>query len=694
MDNNPLLSYSIFPPFSSIKVSHIKEAVRTVLTHCYNTVEQIASEKRITWDTLYYPLMIAENELQRTWSPITHLNSVQHNLELRKVYEESLPLISEYRNWVNQHYGLYRSYQLLRHGDAYQQLSPIQKKVLNNILRNFKLSGIYLSPQNKKIYAYITSKLSRLSSNYANNVFDATLGWNKLVTEKKILSGIPDHILEIARAAAQVRGKKGWLFTLQYPSYSSVLLYCDTRELREELYWAFNTRASDQGPNSGKWDNTLVMDEILALRYELAQILGFSTYLEKSLANRMIQSPKQVFDFLINLSAQIRPYEYKEFLETQNFAKNKCSCISLYPWDIAYYREKQKQYLFSIKNEELRYYFTEKTVLHGMFSVVNRIYGIIIKERYNIEKWHSDVRFFDIFDEENEWIGGFYLDIYLRNDKREGAWMDELVSMMYRNNTASQKPIAYLTCNFNRSENQKSSCLLTHHDVITLFHEFGHVLHHIMTRIDIPEISGVNGVPWDVVELPSQLMEKFCWEPNVLQLISMHCQTQEPLPDHIINNLLKTKTYQSSSYLLRQVIYGLFDLRIHHEYIPGEKRSVLKIFNDVIKQISTYHFSMDWDRFPHSFLHTFSNDYSAGYYSYLWSDMLASNVWCRFQELGILNSKIGKLFLHDILALGGSIDLKKCLSKFCSTHTMTVKPMLRYYGFSVTIDNSMLIKRA
>ncbi|URJ24472.1 M3 family metallopeptidase [Candidatus Blochmanniella camponoti] len=690
MDNNPLLNYSIFPPFSSIKINHVKEAVQKVLTNCYNTVDQIVSEKRVTWDTLYYPLMIAENELQRIWSPITHLNSVQHNLELRKIYEESLPFISEYRNWINQHDGLYKSYQSLQHGDLYQKLSVIQKKVLNNILHNFKLSGIYLSPQNKKIYAYITSRLARLSSNYANNVFDATLGWNKLITEKKLLSGIPDHILEIARLAAQVRGEKGWLFTLQYPSYSSVLLYCDTQELREELYWAFNTRASDQGPNSGKWDNTLVMDEILALRYELAKILGFSTYLEKSLSKRMVQTPKQVFNFLMNLSIQIRSCEYKEFLEIQNFAKKKYSCISLNPWDIAYYREKQKQYFFSIKNEELCCYFPEKTVLHGMFSVVNRIYGITIKEHSNVETWHSDVRFFDIFDEKDKWMGGFYLDIYLRDDKREGAWMDELVGKMYRNNTISQKPIAYLTCNFNRSENQKSSCLLTHHDVMTLFHEFGHVLHHIMTRIDIPEISGVSGVPWDAVELPSQLMEKFCWDHDVLQLISMHYRTKEPLPDYIINNLLKTKTYQSSSYLLRQVIYGLFDLRIHHEYIPGKKNSALKIFNEVIKQVSTHHLSMDWDRFPNSFLHAFSDDYSAGYYSYLWADMLASNVWCRFQELGILNSKIGKSFLNDILALGGTIDLEKCLVKFC-TQTMTVEPMLRYYGIAASSDHSMSI---
>ncbi|WHL25059.1 MAG: M3 family metallopeptidase [Candidatus Blochmannia vicinus] len=689
MNNNSLLYSFVFPLFSSIDSKYIKESIQRVLTNCYNTVDQVVSKENITWDTLYYPLMIAENELKRIWSPIAHLNSVKHNLELRKVYEESLLLISEYKDWINQHNGLYKSYQLLQNGDSYQQLSIVQKKVVNNILFNFRLSGVNLSLKQKKKYIYITSRLSQLSLSYANNVFDATSGWNKLVTEKKLLSGIPEDRLESARLEAQAHGKKGWLFTLQYPSYSSVLLYCDTQELREELYWAFNTRASDQGPNNGKWDNTVIMDEILALRHESAKMLGFNNYLEKSLVKRMIQSPEEVFNFLTSLSTQISHNEYKEFLETQNFAKTQYSCRSLNPWDLAYYREKQKKYLFSITHEELRYYFPEKTVLHGMFLVVNRICGILIKERYNVETWHPDVRFFDIFDDENKWMGGFYLDLYIREDKREGAWMDELVGMMYRKGAISQKPIAYLTCNFSHSENKKSSCLLTHNDVITLFHEFGHVLHHVMTRIDVPEISGINGVPWDAVELLSQLMEKFCWEPDVLRLISEHHQTKEPLSDCIINNLLKTKAYHSSSYLLRQVIYGLFDLRIHYEYSPGQQGNALKIFNEVVKQTLTHHFPKNWERFPHSFVHIFSDGYGAGYYSYLWADMLASNVWCRFEKLGILNPKIGELFFNNIISLGGVIDLRQCLIEFCE-RAVTLESMLRHYEISVSTDNHFL----
>ncbi|URJ29766.1 M3 family metallopeptidase [Blochmannia endosymbiont of Camponotus sp.] len=690
MHNDSLFHSFVFPLFSSIDPKYIKESIQQVLTNCYNTVDQVVSKENITWDTLYYPLMIAENELQRTWSPIAHLNSVKHNLELRKVYEESLLLISEYKNWVDQHYGLYKSYQLLQNGDSYQQLSIIQKKVINNILCNFRLSGVDLSLNQKKKCIRITSRLSRLSLSYANNVFDATLGWSKLITEKKVLSGIPEGRLENARLEAQAHGEKGWLFTLQYPSYSSVLLYCDTQVLREELYWAFNTRASDQGPNSGRWDNTIIMDEILALRHELAQILGFNNYLEKSLMKRMIQNPEQAFNFLTSLSTQICHNEYKEFLEIKNFAKTQYSCVSLNPWDLAYYREKRKQYLFSIIPEELRYYFPEKKVLHGMFLVVNRIYGIFIKERCNVETWHPDVRFFDIFDDENKWMGGFYLDLYLRKDKREGAWMDELVGMMYRKDAISQKPIAYLTCNFSRLDDKKSSCLLTHNDVITLFHEFGHVLHHVMTRIDVPEISGINGVPWDAVELPSQFMEKFCWEPDVLRLISSHYKTKEPLPDCVINNLLKIKTYQSSSYLLRQVIYGLFDLRVHYEYVPGERGNALKVFNEVVKKISTHNFPKNWERFPHSFIHIFSDDYGAGYYSYLWADMLASNIWYRFKKSGILSPEIGKIFLNNIIALGGVIDLKQCLIEFCE-RAVTIESMLRYYKVPISADNNNLL---
>lgn len=525
-------------------------------------------------------------------------------------------------------------------------------------------------------------KLSQLSINYANNVFNATSNWSKLITDKKILSGIPRDMLEIARLKAVENGKKnGWLFTLQYPSYSTIILYCDTAELREELYWAFNTRASDEGPNAGKWDNTVVMDEILSLRYESARILGFNNYLERSLITKMIRSPKQIFNFLTNLYTYMHGNERQELLEIQNFSKKYYSYNCLKPWDIAYFREKRKQYLFSFKDEELRFYFPENVVLNGMFIVVNCIYNITIKERYNIDAWHPDVRFFDIYDQSGEWRGGFYLDIYCRQDKYEGAWMNEYVGLMYRHGAAHQRPIAYLVCNFEVSKDENKLCLLTHNDVVVLFHEFGHVLHHVMTRIDIPTLSGINGIPQDAIELPSQLMEKFCWEFDVLQLISMHCITKKPLPQNVIYNLLKTNMYHASSRLLRQIVYGFFDLRLHYDCFPVKPGKILTVFNEVQQKISVYP-TVSWDRFSHSFVHIFSDDYAAGYYSYVWAEMLALNVWRRFQMAGIFNEKIGGLFLKNVLELGASIDLSRCLINFCEKK-ITIRPMLEYYGVSM-----------
>lgn len=682
---------TFFPKFFPFKSQHIKVDIKKSLDDCYNVVDQIISQKHsINWDTVYYPLMIVENELQRVWSPVVHLYSVQHNnLELRKVYEYGLFKVSEYRNWINQNYGLYKCYQSLYRSDAYQKLSIIQKKTIDNVLSRFKLSGVLLSLKKKKCYRNMIFRLSQLSTNYVDNVFNATLGWHKLITDQRVLSGIPHFALEMARLKAKEYKKKGWLFTLQYPSYSAIISHCDTAELREELYWAFNTRASDQGPNAGKWDNTLIMKEILALRYESSKILGFNSYLEKSLKKKMVQNSQQVFNFLINLYKNVRNDEKKELLEIQYFAKKYYSCNCLKPWDIEYFREKQKQHFFCINHEALRLYFPENVVLDGMFSVVNDLYNITIKQRDNIDTWNADVRFFDIYDDIGEWRGGFYLDLYMRKNKYEGAWMGEFVSLMYRKEECHQRPITYLICNFELLKNDEKLCLLTHNDVVVLFHEFGHVLHHIMTRVDIPEISGINGVPQDAVELPSQIMEKFCWEPYVLRLISNHCVTKKSLSDDIIINLLKTKMYQASSYLLRQVIYGLFDLCIHHKYIPENSEKVFTIFNKITKKISMYPI-VDWDRFTHSFVHIFSNDYAAGYYTYLWSEMLVLNIWKKFQVAGIFNIKVGKLFLKNVLEVGISIDALKCLTDFCQ-EKITIEPMLQYYRIS-NVDKKILLK--
>lgn len=511
-------------------------------------------------------------------------------------------------------------------------------------------------------------------------MLDSTTNWEKLIINKNLLSGIPDSQLKLAEIDAQSTQQTGWLFTLQYESYESILSYCDNADLRKEFYWAFSTRASNQGPNAGKWDNTIIIDEILALRHELAQLLGFNSYFQKSLKTKMAKHPKQVLNFLIHLLKQTKQHAHKEFLEIQNFAQKHYSKFHLNPWDIKYYKKKQENYYFSnVTDKDLRCYFPKKQVLKKIFTIIKDIYDVTITQRKNVDTWHPDVQFFDIFDLNQLWKGGFYLDLYRRKNKHDGAWMDVYVDMMYhQHSTKHQKPIVYLTCNFDPPVNSKIPCLLTHNNIITLFHEFGHVLHHILTSLNIPNISGIHGVPEDSIEIPSQFMEKLCWDPDILKLISIHYKTKQPLPDYIIDNILKLKQYHSSLNLLQQIIYGLFDFKIHHEYTSKNKIHVLTTFNKIIKNISPYYPVMNTDRFPHSFTHIFSDDYAGGYYSYLWSDMIASHIWY-YLKPKLLNTNTGKLLLNSMLNLNISHNLEK-YSYSIFNKQITTKSMMQYYN--------------
>lgn len=683
------VSYNL-PHFSSIKLDKIQKKIQKKITDCHNIIDQMVSKNNIiSWDDLYYPLMIAENELQLIWSPIVHLNATKHDSILRSIYDSNLLAILEYKNRVAHHHGLYKLYQKLRGNHFYSGLNNIQKTVLNKILVNYESSGIFLSHDKKKYYTSIINRLSNLSTQYANNVLDATFGWKKLITNKDILSGIPAYILKRAYIKAQSNQQIGWLFTLEDSNYSSILLYCNNSDLREEFYWAFNTRASDQGPNKGKWDNSMIMSEILSLRYELARILGFNSYFEKSLITKMAQHPTQVFKFLMNLFNHFNNNANREFLELQSFARKYYSCKVLKPWDIAFYQEKKKKHLFSITQIELKNFFLEKKILCGMFTVAHYIYGITIKQRFDIDAWHPDVLFFDVFDINNQWKGGFYLDLYQRINKYEGAWVDIYANKMYSIDTKSyQRPIVYLTCNFSPPENSQVSSFLMHNDVVTLFHEFGHVLHHILTSIDIPDISGINGVPDDVVEIPSQFMEKFCWDPYVLQLISMHYYTKKSLSEDMIKNILQLKTYHASIHLLKQVVYGLFDFKIHHEYNSKKNINIQKIFNDIIQKTSIYCYddSINRDRLPNTFTHIFSDDYAAGYYGYLWSDVLASHIWAHLKKSGILNIQTGRFLLKKLFDLSLLTNLEQCFDKILEC-PVTTQSIIQYYGISVGNNN-------
>ncbi|CAB5677986.1 Oligopeptidase A [Serratia marcescens] len=675
---NPLLTPFSLPPFSAIRPEDIVPAVQSALADCRAAVERVVAQPGpFTWDNLCQPLAESDDRLSRIWSPIGHLNSVKNSPELRAAYEQALPLLSEYGTWVGQHEGLYQAYRSLKEGVAFEALSVPQRKAVDNALRDFELSGIGLSADKQQRYGEIVARLSELGSTYSNNVLDATMGWSKLITDEAELSGLPESALAQAQAMAQAKEQDGWLLTLDMPSYLPVLTYADNRALREEMYRAFATRASDQGPNAGKWDNSEVMAETLALRHELAQLLGFDTYADKSLATKMAESPEQVIGFLSDLAKRARPQAEQELAQLRAFAKQHYGVDELDAWDITYYGEKQKQHLFSISDEQLRPYFPEQRVVEGLFEVVKRIYGITAKERKDVETWHPDVRFFDLFDADGELRGSFYLDLYARENKRGGAWMDDCVGSLRKADGTLQKPVAYLTCNFNRPLGDQPA-LFTHNEVTTLFHEFGHGLHHMLTQIDTAGVSGINGVPWDAVELPSQFMENWCWEPEALAFISGHYQSGEPLPKAMLDKLLAAKNYQAALFILRQLEFGLFDFRMHFEYSPEKGAQILPTLAEVKKMVAVVP-SPSWGRFPHAFSHIFAGGYAAGYYSYLWAEVLSADAYSRFEEEGIFNAETGKSFLDNILSRGGSEEPMALFKRFRGREPQ-LDAMLRHYG--------------
>ncbi|MBW7981153.1 oligopeptidase A [Enterobacillus tribolii] len=675
---NPLLTPFDLPPFSRIKPEDIVPAVTSALADCRAEVERVVAQGApFTWDNLCQPLAETDDRLSRIFSPVSHLNSVKNSPELRSAYEQCLPLLSEYGTWVGQHEGLYKAYRNLKEGASFAGLTKAQKKAVENALRDFELSGIGLPKAQQQRYGEIMARLSELGSAFSNNVLDATMGWSKLITDEQQLAGLPESALAAAQAQAEAKEQKGWLLTLDMPSYLPVMTYADNRELRHEMYQAFTTRASDQGPNAGKWDNSAIMAETLTLRHELAQLLGFASYADKSLATKMAENPRQVLDFLTDLAKRARPQGEEELAQLREFTRQHYNVSELEPWDITYYSEKQKQHLYSISDEELRPYFPEQRVLSGLFEVVKRIYGITAKERHDVDVWHPEVRFFDLFDDSGELRGSFFLDLYAREHKRGGAWMDDCVGRMRRSDGTLQKPVAYLTCNFNRPVGDKPA-LFTHNEVTTMFHEFGHGLHHMLTTVETPGVSGINGVPWDAVELPSQFMENWCWEPEALAFISGHYQTNEPLPQAMLDKMLEAKNYQAALFILRQLEFGLFDFRLHTEFDPAQGPKILETLQEVKKLVAVVP-SPSWGRFPHAFSHIFAGGYAAGYYSYLWAELLSADAFSRFEEEGIFNVDTGRAFLDNILSQGGSDEPMNLFRNFRGREPK-IDAMLRHYG--------------
>lgn len=674
--SNPLLNYTGLPAFSKIKPEHIKPAVEAVIKTCRETIEAVSKIENPTWENFYLPQAAAGDQFSRAWSPVGHLNAVKNSPELREAYQACLPLLSEYSTWAGQHKGLYEGYLKLKNSPAFESYSLAQKKAIENSLRDFELSGISLPEDKQKRYGEISARLSELSSDFSNNVLDATMGWDIVITDESQLKGLPESALEAAKLSAESKGKKGYRFTLEFPSYYPVLTYCENRELREMMYKEYATRASDQGSNAGKWDNSANIDEKLKLRRELAQLLGFATYADYSLATKMAENPQQVVEFLEDLANRAKKQAKEELCALKAFANHACS-EQLEPWDIAYYSEKQKQALYAINDEEFRPYFPEDRVLSGLFELMKRIFGLRIEEKFGIDTWHKDVRFFQIYDEQGEERGAFYLDLYARENKRGGAWMDDCINQKRFADGSLQKPVAYLTCNFNKPIGNKPA-LFTHDEVTTLFHEFGHGIHHMLTQIEVGDVAGINGVPWDAVELPSQFLENWCWEEEALAFISGHYETGEPLPKEKLTQLLKAKNFQAAMFVVRQLEFGLFDFRLHlAEPREGLVLDTLKAVKAEVAIVKT----PEWVRTPHSFSHIFAGGYAAGYYSYLWAEVLSADAFSKFEEDSIFNRETGQSFLDNILTRGGSEEPMVLFERFRGRKP-TLDALLRHKGIA------------
>ncbi|UGA54849.1 oligopeptidase A [Vibrio sp. VB16] len=678
--SNPLLDFTDLPPFSEIRPEYVKPAVEQAIADCRIKIEQVLDgNSNPSWETICDPLAEVDDKLSRIWSPVSHMNSVVNSQELREAYESCLPLLSEYGTWVGQHKGLYEAYKAIKASPVFDNMTQAQKKSITDALLDFELSGIGLPANEQHRYGEISKRMSELGSQFSNNVLDATMGWTKHITKESELKGMPESAMDAARATAESKELDGWVLTLDIPSYLPVLTYCDNQELRREMYEAYVTRASDRGPMAGKWDNTEVMSEQLKLRHEISRLLGFATYSEKSLASKMAETPAQVLGFLNDLAVKVKPQGEKEVRELTEFAKKEFGVTDLNLWDIAYYSEKQKQHLFQISDEELRPYFPESKAVSGLFEVLKRVFGMTVIEKEGVDTWHQSVRFFDIFDGENTLRGSFYLDLYARENKRGGAWMDECRVRRTTTSGELQTPVAYLTCNFNKPLGDKPA-LFTHDEVVTLFHEFGHGIHHMLTQIDVSAVSGINGVPWDAVELPSQFLENWCWEEEALEFISGHYETGASLPTEMLEKMLAAKNFQSAIFILRQLEFGLFDFTLHTEFDPEIGPRVLETLAQVKSKVAVLP-SLEWNRFSHAFSHIFAGGYSAGYYSYLWAEVLSSDAFSRFEEEGIFNQETGKSFLNNILEMGGSEEPMELFKRFRGREPK-IDALLRHSGIS------------
>jgi oligopeptidase A len=670
---NPLLAEQGLPRFSDILPEHIEPALDATLKRNREELEHILAQSE-TPDLVnaINPLEEMHDRLHRAWSPVSHLQMVVSSDALRDAYNNCLPKLSRYATEMAQDERLYKLYKHVADNlDA--ESGAEASSLLEHALRDFRLAGVSLPDEQKQRFQQVMEDLSQIQAKYEQNLLDSMAAWVRHETDATLLTGMPEAVMMAARADAEEQNLEGWLLRLDQPTYVAVISHADSSELRKDFYTAWVTRASAEGPGDGEFDNSPLMEDILRLRHEAATLVGFNNYADYALASRMAATIDEVADFLLHLAEVSRPAAEEEFTGLQEFAGRK-----LQAWDVAYYSEKLRLERFSISDEELRPYFPLPRVLDGLFSVLKRLYGINVREQDNVNRWQAAVRYFTLVNDQDEEIGGFFVDLYSRPNKRSGAWMDECL-LRKRTESGLQVPVAHLVCNFTSPADDKPA-LLSHDEVVTVFHEFGHTLHHLLTRVEYPSIAGINGVPWDAVELPSQFMENFAWDPDVVREMSGHFETGESLPEELLTKLEASRVFQSGLAMVRQVEFALFDWRIHSEYDPEQGARIYPILEEVRAHVAVIP-TPDFSRFANSFAHVFGGGYAAGYYSYKWAEVLAADAFSAFQEAGLFNPEVAQRFRETILEVGGSADIAVAFEAFRG-RAPKIEPLLKQAGIT------------
>lgn len=667
------------PSFNDVDIPSLPQRLEALLNDNRARVGQLtALPPPFDWDNLMAPLEELDDRLGKFWSPVSHLNGVMNSDELRKIYEVCVPLLTAYYSEMGQNRALYEAVKSLTDSAGFVQLDQARQQVVKNMLRDFRLSGVALEEPERERYTVIQQRLSELSTQFSNHVLDATDHWEKWIDDANVLSGVPETALQNYRQQAESKNRDGYRLSLDLPSYLPILQYADNRELRRELYEAQATRASEIGPDAGRWDNGPLMVEILQLREELARLLGFGNYAELSLEPKMAESPHQVVDFLEELARAAKPQAEQELRELRDFAAS-LGCPSLEAWDVPYYSEKLREQSYAISQEQLRPYFPIDTVIAGLFTLTGQLFGLDFEPQEDVDLWHPDARSYRVL-RDGQPIASFYVDLYAREKKRGGAWMADYCGRRRVEGTI-QQPVAFLTCNFMPPTRERPS-LLTHNDVTTLFHEFGHGLHHMLTEVDAMQVAGIHGVAWDAVELPSQFLENWCWEREAIPLLSGHYLTGEPLSAELLDRMLAAKNFQAGMMMVRQLEFSLFDLKLHMLPMPVDAERIQRLLDEVREQVAVI-IPPSFHRFQNSFSHIFSGGYAAGYYSYKWAEVLSADAFSLFEEQGVMNPEVGRRFRDEILAKGGSEDAMTLFVNFRGRKP-SQEALLRHSGIKGT----------